>query len=379
MKSCLSLLLQSLYLFNDSQKGSRHLALSNSTIEKISHEVIKTLLARFENFPENALSNRNAPFHEAFLNAFSNKFDGKVSDIPFFISLSSWLHGLNTTLGQSFFENVAHIICNGEKREYTSKKRGNLKISQIQRDEISKIIADLSNNSAKPNKADEESRIFKNIDVKILVNAMDFSADVFFEDNNEIVAIEIKSVKPNSGEMRGEKQKILEGKAALKNLYPTKDISFFIGFPFDPTVADSEQRTSYNLDRFMRSIINIEKFFAKDEILLAESFWDKLSSEKFTMQTILNIINDIATPEFLQSFQIISDGSKRSSPKYLEILHKWHLYSEEYLVNEDYKIRAITNTSNNLQKIYNKSAFNDKGIYSWDRYTELSNLLNKRD
>jgi len=63
--------------------------LSQEQIEKISLQVIKVLYSRFKNFPENALSNRNAPFHEAFLSAFSDKFHGKVSDVPFFISLSS--------------------------------------------------------------------------------------------------------------------------------------------------------------------------------------------------------------------------------------------------------------------------------------------------
>ncbi len=57
--------------------------------EKISREIIKTLVSRFENFPVDTLGNRNAPFHEAFLKAFSNEFNNKVSDIPFFISLST--------------------------------------------------------------------------------------------------------------------------------------------------------------------------------------------------------------------------------------------------------------------------------------------------
>src|SRR3990167_5243083 len=110
------------------------MSLSTDKIERISLEVIKVLFTRFESFPEDASSNRNAPFHRAFLNAFADKFQDKVSDIPFFISLSSWLHGLNTTLGQTFFENVAHILSNSEKREYTSKKLGNLPITKQQKE-----------------------------------------------------------------------------------------------------------------------------------------------------------------------------------------------------------------------------------------------------
>ena len=42
--------------------------------EKIAHEIIKVLYSRFISFPEDATNNRNAPFHKAFLTAFSDKF-----------------------------------------------------------------------------------------------------------------------------------------------------------------------------------------------------------------------------------------------------------------------------------------------------------------
>ena len=96
--------------------------MTNQTKEKIAFEVIRTLISRFESFPNDSTSNRNAPFHEAFLNAFKDKLEEKVSDIPFIISLSSWMHGLNTTLGQQFFENVAHIVSNGTKRDGQIKR-----------------------------------------------------------------------------------------------------------------------------------------------------------------------------------------------------------------------------------------------------------------
>ena len=41
------------------------MALTNRQKEKISLEVIRTLITRFESFPEDASNNRNAPFHEA--------------------------------------------------------------------------------------------------------------------------------------------------------------------------------------------------------------------------------------------------------------------------------------------------------------------------
>lgn len=351
------------------------MALSNKVKEKIAIEVIRTLVARFENFPEDASNNRNAPFHESFLKAFSNKLNGKVSDTPFFISLSSWLHGLNTTLGQTFFEKVAHHLSNGEKREYTSKRLGNLPIKQSQRNHIAQIIADLSNDTLAPNLNNENNLLFTQYnDAKI--NAMDFSADVFIEDAASIVAIELKSVKPNSGEMKGEKQKILEGKAALYNLFPDKQIHFYIGFPFDPTVdPDNEAVTSHNKPRFLSSIINMNKYFATDESLVANELWDLLSGQQNTMDEILDIINAVSTTEFLEKFKFLSDGTNRIKPDYITQLKEWHLYSEIELINNNATIIQKIANNKTLTRIYNKNSFDSKGNYSWDRYNELRLLF----
>ena len=352
------------------------MSLSKELKEKISFEVIKTLVTRFENFPEDASNNRNAPFHETFLNAFSDKLAGNVSNIPFFISLSSWLQGLNTTLGQTFFENVAHHLCNGEKREYTSKKLGNLKISQTQRDYISKIISDLSNTAVTPNLKSENQKVFSNNNAT-LINSLDFSADVFFEDKVSITAIELKSVKPNSGEMRGEKQKILEGKAALYKKFPGKQIKFFIGFPFDPTVDPTvDSITSNDKTRFLGSIINMTKFFDPSECLVADELWNLLSGQTDTMSSILEIINALSTPEFLTKLQFINDKDNRDKEKYRTILTEWFLFSEIDLLDNETEIIKKIKGKSALIKLYNKNPFDGKGCYNVDRYTNIIAELN---
>ena len=351
------------------------MSLSNQQKEKISIEVIKTLISRFDNFPEDASNNRNAPFHEAFLKAFSDKLESNVSDVPFFISLASWLHGLNTTLGQSFFENVAHILCNGEKREYTSKKLGNKQITKLQQENITKIITDLSNSSKLPDLRKENTLLFQN-DTTEKITAADFSADVFFETDDSIVAIELKTVKPNSGGMMGEKQKILEGKAALFHLFPNKTVYFYFGFPFDPTVNPAiENVTNYNKTRFLNSIINANKFVAQDEVLIAGELWDFLSGEKNTMETILEIINTIATPNFISKFQLLQDNSKRNNKEYISQLTEWNLFSEKELIDKNEIIIHHLAQNKTLTRIYNKTAFDNKGNYNTDRYTALKNFF----
>lgn len=349
--------------------------LPNTIKEKISIEVIKTLVTRFASFPEDASKNRNAPFHEAFLSAFSDKLNGKVSDTPFLISLSSWLHGLNTTLGQTFFENVAHSLCNGAKREFTSKKEGNLQVTETQKYNINNIITNLSNSTCSPNLIKENLLLFQNFE-GATVSALDFSADVFIEDESSIIAIELKSVKPNSGEMRGEKQKILEGKAALFRKFPGKEVKFYIAFPFDPTINPAnESITSSNKERFLGSIINMNKFFAQEESLVANGLWDFLSGQKNTMEEILKIINTISTTSFLTRFQLLKDNSRRNLPEYSAQLLEWNLFSEYELICKNDIIKEKILNNKNLTREYNKRAFDDNGNYISDRYTKLKELI----
>jgi len=348
-------------------------------IEAISIEVIKTLYKRFLKFPEDAANNRNAPFHEAFLNAFSDKFEDKVQDIPYFISLSSWLHGLNTTLGQSFFENVAQILSDGEKRTFRQNLNNLPQIHSGQTRTINQIITDLKNSSTKPDISQETELIIESEGVGDLEPGKQFTVDVFFEDDTEVFAVELKSVKPNAGEMRGEKQKILEGKVSLMQSYPDKQIHYYIGFPFDPNIdASSQPVTSYDKVAFLESIIDGLKYFDPAETLLASELWDFLSGEEGTMELILEIINNIATPNFLEIYHYIMER-KIKSPEYIDILTDWNLISEATLVMNDEAIRKELTSATNI-RMYNNSVFiesssNDSTDYNWRRYNHLLGLI----
>ena len=98
--------------------------------------------------------------------------------------------------------------------------------------------------------------------------------------------------------LKREKEKILHGKAALKRLHSKKAVSFFVGFPFDPT---SPTPTEYDKSRFIRHLIGFEKFFDPDEILVASELWDHLSGRRNTMQELLQL-----TTETVKQFCAVS-------------------------------------------------------------------------
>ncbi len=345
------------------------MALSQDKKELISLEVIKTLYSRFQNFPENSENNRNAPFHKAFLNAFYYKFKDKVSDLSFFISLSSWLHGLNTTLGQSFFEEVAHILSDGQKKGFTKADGTVLKITKKQKNNIADIITDLKNGNQKPDIKRENNLIFINEGEETEAN--NFTADVFMEDDEKIICVELKSVKPNAGEMRSEKQKILEAKAALYYSFPGKKVEFYIGFPFDPT---SKNETTFNKARFLSQIIDGTKYYDFSEVLVASELWDFLSSEKNTMQQILNIINSIAKPEFKNNYNKLINPHTNHKVKQ-EILFGWNIFSEIKLIENNDLIISKINGNKKLKRIYNQDIFIN-GKYNRKRAVELLKLIN---
>jgi len=334
--------------------------------QMIAHEVIRVLKSRFDSFPEDAEGNRNAPFHEAFLNAFRIKLEKHIDNVPYFISLSSWLHGLNTALGQSFFENVAHILSDGEKRSFRD-----CRYTEEQERVISEIITNLKNGVEKPNVSKEDGLILRAVSNGKLKPAPKFTADVFIITPNYVEAIELKSVRPNAGEMRGEKEKILKAKACLKVRYPDREIRYFIGFPFDPL---SDTPTGYDKERFMKHLIEFEKYFAPEEVLLAGELWDRLSGRKNTMEMLLKIINDIAQPDFMDKFDFINEplNFEVDREKYLHILRSWHLF-DEVRIFENYDFLKLKAPKLLFQPLF-KETKSENGKYNMKRLRLLDFL-----
>jgi len=260
-------------------------SLSAEQKDRIAEVVKDILTTRFESFPEPSQLIRKAPFHERFLSAFSDKLKRVSIPIPYLVAIASWMHGLNTSLGTGF-ESLAHILSGGYKRKFT--QQFGLKLKNSQASAIDEIIRDLKAGARKPDLKNENDLIHRFKNSEPSVDALGFTVDNFVEKKDSIEAVELKSVRPNSGEGRGEKQKILHGKAALKVLYPKKEIKYFIGFPFDPT---SSTPTGHDKKRFFDYLIEFKKFFSPDEILIADELWDRLSGVPNTMQQILDVIS----------------------------------------------------------------------------------------
>ena len=364
--------------------------LSKDVIEKISIETIRVLKSRFDTIPDEDIKIRNMPFHVAFLRAFYRKIDIKDDNEALkFLTLSQWFHGLSTTLGQSYFENIAQILSNGEKRTFK-----NYKIKKSVRDKISEIINDLKSGERLPN-VEEENKELREVllEDSEYVNGLEFTADVYFEDKDNVVMIELKTVRPNAGEMRGEKQKILYGKSYIMQKYPKKQVYYFIGFPYDPT-ENPKNPCGYDKERFMSSLIEFSKYFDKREVLIADELWSFLSGEDRTMEKILEIINSIAKPDFKEKFDFINtfpfinqDGlytekaiDEEMFKKYLKILQEWKLYSEiecAEAVKELSSLKLPLRDRRIFERLINQMMFSNSNKYNENRKMKILELYNK--
>jgi hypothetical protein len=137
--------------------------ISDQIKESIAIEVIKILHNSAEYIQENVITKDGNPFYASF-------YKGIISNVSYcgikknssndYISLDGWLHGLNTTLGQSFFESVVHILSDGYKKEFTANRNSLLKVTQVQKRAISNIITELKNDTEAPDLNRENNLIF---------------------------------------------------------------------------------------------------------------------------------------------------------------------------------------------------------------------------
>jgi hypothetical protein len=106
---------------------------------------------------------------------------------------------------------------------------------------------------------------------------------------------------------------------------------------------------------------------------VASELWDFLSGGENTMEIILEIINTIATTDFISKFNLLQDNSQRNSQEYKNQLIEWNLFSELQLIENEniVKSKLISQTT----RIYNKIIFDNKGNYNWERYIALEKLI----
>jgi len=199
------------------------------------------------------------------------------------MALFSFIHSVNTMLGQSIFEHVGKIIAelNAKRAEDQYK---NLKgyISSEAVLKIDQIMRDLRAGKRKPDKELETIEVLSTANRGNLGSRIEKRVDLFVETKEGTeYYFELKTAKPNINEFTGIKKQLLEWIAMRGSENQNVAIKTIVAIPYNPYEPEPYERWT------LSGLFDLEQ-----EVLVGEEFWDLLGGEK-TYEDLLNVFEEV--------------------------------------------------------------------------------------
>jgi len=210
-------------------------------------------------------------------------YERETSSMPFLAKLMqdsekvaaySFMHSINTMLGQSIHEQIAKIIAepNFDEAETGYDVEGH--ISDEENKIISQIIQEIKNKSRKANKEQETKEILNAQSKK--GRTIKVRADLFLKKGNDEYYIEIKTAKPNIDVFAKSKEKLLQWIALRK-----KRVITILAIPYNPYHPEPYSR--FTMQGYLDE---------SSELYVAERFWELLGG-KGTYKEVLDIFDEV--------------------------------------------------------------------------------------
>jgi len=232
----------------------------HSTIKKYLIEKIRGKLATYN--PEtNAM-----PFHYRLL--------GKDR-----MALFSFVHSVNTMLGQSIFEQVGEIIAKARNEEAKAQyKDFSGFISKQAVLKIDEIMRELKSAARSPNQNKEVSEIVSVATAGEMGKEVKKRIDLFVKakDGTEYY-IELKTAKPNIDVFKSVKRQLLEWVAMRASKDSNVKIKTIVAIPYNPYEPEPYERWT------LQGLFDLQH-----EVMVGEEFWDFLGG-KGTYEDLLNV------------------------------------------------------------------------------------------
>jgi len=230
-------------------KRPDNMSISNSQREEIAGLLEEKIRNKLEGYsPET----QSMPFHFRLL--------GKDR-----MALYSFIHSVNTMLGQSIFEKVAEFIAiqSFDKAKSQYNFEGYLSKNAIL--EIDKIMFNLKSANLPANELNENEKIRSVATKGLIGKKRKARIDVFAQKNDTEYYFEIKTVKPNIDVFARTKEKLLQWKAMRYSIDQDIRIRAYICIPYNPEAPNPYSRWT------LQGLYDLE-----NEVLVAEDFWDFL-------------------------------------------------------------------------------------------------------
>lgn len=221
------------------------------------------------------------------------------------MALFSFIQSINTTLGTSVFEQIAAVIAAPHfKRAINQYRDFNNTISTAAQRVIQEIVNDLEATTKKPNKYAETAAILKVAQTGTIRKIKRPRIDLFLESNDGTeYYFDLKTAKPNIGEILGFKRKLLEWVAIRGAISPTSNIQTRLAIPYNPYEPEPYRRWTFQ-----------GMFDLANEMLVADGFWNFLGGDN-TYSQLLEVFEEVGIalrPEIDVRFTAFAPNQKNS-------------------------------------------------------------------
>lgn len=225
----------------------------------------------------------NMPFHTRLL--------GRERMAPF-----TFIHSVSTTLGMSVFEQVTAIIANPRFKQAVNQYKGfSNRISDQAQNVIQEIIDNLKTGKKNPNKIAETEALLavcRSGSIKLVKQPR---IDFFLETHGGVeYYFDLKTAKPNKGEIAGFKRSLLEWVALRGAENPNVDIRTLLAIPYNPYEPEPYERWTFD------GMLDLP-----NELMVADEFWDFIGGEN-AYTHLLDVFEEVGaalSPEIDAKFE----------------------------------------------------------------------------
>lgn len=197
------------------------------------------------------------------------------------MALYSFIHSVNTMLGQSIFEKVAEIIARPNFDEAASQHKVEGYLNENAVLEIHNIMMSLKSARSCADTDQEDRRIRLAATRGKLSKIRRIRADLFLRKGNCEYYFEIKTVKPNIDVFARTKEKLLQWKALRYSVEQAILVKSYICIPYNPEAPNPYSRWT------LQGLFDLP-----NEVLVAEEFWDFLGG-RGTYDNLLDIFEQV--------------------------------------------------------------------------------------
>lgn len=219
-------------------------------IEKILIDALKHKFTHYS--PES----KHMPFHTRLL--------GKDR-----MALFSFIHSLNTNFGTSIFEPVSTFLGTRRFKFAEHQAIAGEYITKDAQECIQTVIDNLTSANVAPNSLEEIKMLRKVCITGEIKKIKSIKVDLKLVSSDDVIyLIDLKSPKPNKGELIGFKRNFLEWMASILHTNPDAKVIAFLGIPYNPYYPKPYARWT------LTGMLDL-----KHELKVGDEYWDFIGGD----------------------------------------------------------------------------------------------------